>query len=136
MAINSISVRLGFEPQALSRLSALLYREDLSPESILVSLEADGYLAHIIVSDSEKLVTLLTSHNFSHEARPVLAAAIPDQPGGLHVILKILDRAAIRVNRVYPTLSQFGRGDYLILDIDDIDQARELLKENWIHLAE
>ncbi len=135
MAINMISVKLGLEPQALTRFSALLYREDLSPESLFVSLTTAGYLARVIVADPEKLLTLLTSHSLSHEVRPVLAAAIPDHPGGLHVILKILDRAAIRINHIYPTLSRFGPGDYLILDVDDLDQAMELLEENWIHLA-
>lgn len=136
MYVHQISVRLGDEPLALSKLTGLLYREDLHPESILVSRAADDLFCYIATADPEKLRSLLTSHNIPHQAKPVLAVKIPEHPGGLSTIFKILDKNAVTINHLYPTLSSSGQADFLILDVDKVSDVRQLLEENWIDAAD
>lgn len=135
MSLHQISIRLGDEPLALSKLTGLFYREDLHPESIFVSRGPDGLFCHIAVTDSEKLRSLLSSHNIPHQVTPALAVIIPEHPGGLHAILNILDKNSLKINHIYPALSSSGQTNFLVCAVDDTDQLKKLLEENWIDLA-
>ncbi len=136
MPVHQISVRLGDEPLALSRLTSLLYREDLHLISMLVSRGADGLFCHIATANAEKVTSLLKSHHIFHQEKPLLVVKIPKHPGGLHTIINILRKNDVVINHLYPAWSSSGQTDLLIIALDDTDRVRQLMEENWIDLID
>jgi hypothetical protein len=54
----------------------------------------------------------------------------------MNAILKPLAKAEINIHYLYTTINRIGKETIVILGVDKIDSAREILRENWIHMIE
>jgi hypothetical protein len=63
----------------------------------------------------------------------VLAAETPHHAGGLKAILEPLSRARVNVEYLYPCI-QTGESTILIMGTDQVEQAVDALKKDWIRL--
>ncbi|MDD4997146.1 MAG: hypothetical protein PHI99_03290, partial [Syntrophales bacterium] len=79
---------------------------------------------------------VLESYGFDYEVTPVLAAEVPLHSGGMNAILKPLAKAEINILYLYTSINRIGKETIVILGTDKLDDAREVLKQNWIHLIE
>jgi hypothetical protein len=61
---------------------------------------------------------------------------VPDQPGGLHRILGILDGAAINVEYMYAFVQQSGNNAVMIFRFDQIDEAVQVLENNGVKVLD
>ncbi len=134
MAIKQVSVNLGNLPGAISRLSTLLYREDLPYQALHISSHPEGIKAHLVSRSTDRLISFFTSYNFSFTEEPVIAALIPAHPGGLHAILRLLDRADLIIHRLYPARIGEGTAEAVIIETDNPALAETVLKESWIEI--
>jgi hypothetical protein len=57
---------------------------------------------------------------------------VPDKPGGLHSILKMLSGHGINVEYMYAFVQQSNQAATIIFRFDRTDQAIEVLKQNGI----
>ncbi len=64
----------------------------------------------------------------------ILAALIPAHPGGLHAILRLLDRADLIIHRLYPARIGEGTAEAVIIETDNPALAETVLKESWIEI--
>jgi hypothetical protein len=124
MAVKQISVLLGNVPGTLGRLTNILDKEDITAKALLAA------------SAAERAAAILDSFGFNYELTPVLAAEVPLHPGGMNAILKPLSKAEINIHYLYTTINRIGKETIVILGVDKIDSAREILRENWIHMIE
>jgi hypothetical protein len=62
----------------------------------------------------------------------VIAAHVPNHPGGLSTILQLLHSAKIDILHLYPCIEAQDRA--LILEVDKTNEAVMVLKNNWINL--
>ena len=136
MAVKQISVTLGNVPGTLSRLTNILDKEDITAKALLAASAAESSTVRMVVNDPERAAAILESFGFNYEVSPVLAAEVPLHPGGMNAILNPLNRAEINIHYLYTTINRIGRETIVILGTDNLDQAREVLKRNWIHLIE
>ncbi|MCU0848504.1 MAG: hypothetical protein MUD12_11515 [Spirochaetes bacterium] len=58
--------------------------------------------------------------------------AAPDHPGGLNAILRSLIEAKVNIDAMYPFIYLKGDEAILILDVDKIKEAKEVLKKHWV----
>jgi hypothetical protein len=63
----------------------------------------------------------------------VLAVETPNHPGGLNAILKPLREVFINVNYLYTCLGT-GENTVLIVGVDKMGEAVQILKKNWVHM--
>jgi len=136
MAVKQISVLLDNVPGTLSKLANILDSEDITPKAILSASTAENSMVRLVVSDPERAAAILESFNFNYEMTPVLAAEVPLHPGGMNTILKHLAEAEINIHYLYTTINRIGRETIVILGVDKIEEAREVLQQNWIHLID
>ncbi|MHB8769461.1 MAG: acetolactate synthase [Syntrophales bacterium] len=136
MAVTQISVLLGNVPGTLSRLTNILDREDITAKALLAASAAENSTVRMVVNDPERAATVLESFRFDYEITPVLAAEVPLHPGGMNAILNPLAKADINVLYLYTTINRIGKETIVILGVDKIEAAREVLRQNWIHLIE
>ena len=136
MAVKQISVTLGNVPGTLSRLTNILDREDITAKALLAASAAESSTVRMVVNDPERAAAILESFGFNYEITPVLAAEVPLHPGGMNAILNPLNKAEINVHYLYTTINRIGKETIVILGTDKLDEAREVLQRNWIHLIE
>ncbi|MFB3925253.1 MAG: amino acid-binding protein [Syntrophales bacterium] len=132
MAVQQISVKLENVPGALARLVDILDNEDISTKAIAAASVAEDSMVRLIVNDPQKAVTILESFHFNYEVSPVLAVEVPCHPAGMNAIVKPLRDADINIHYIYTTIERIGKETILIIGVDKLDEASEILKQNWI----
>ena len=136
MAVKQISVTLDNVPGTLSRLTNILEKEGIAVKAVLAVTAADNGTVRMVVNDPERAAAILESFGFNYEVTPVIAAEVPLHPGGINAILNPLTKAEINIHYLYTTINRIGKETIVILGVDKIDEAREVLRWNWIHLIE
>ncbi len=136
MPVKQISVLLGNVPGTLSRVTNILDKEDITTKALLAASAAESSTVRLVVSDPDRAAAVLESYGFDYEVTPVLAAEVPLHSGGMNAILKPLAKAEINILYLYTSINRIGKETIVILGTDKLDEAREVLKQNWIHLIE
>jgi hypothetical protein len=134
MRIKQISVVLENIPGKLSGLSDVLGAEGINIRAITVADTSDLTTVRMIVDDPAKAVLVLESKGYNIRQREVLAVETPDHPGGLNAVLRPLRDAQINVHYLYPYIGRIKDNAILILGVDKIDEALQILTQNWVHL--
>ena len=136
MAVKQISVLLENIPGTLAKLSHILDLEDISIKAVSTASTTESSMIRLVVNDSDRAAALLSSFNFNFEITPVLAAEVPLHAGGMNAILKPLSKAEINIHYLYTTINRIGKETIIILGVDKLEEAREVLEQNWIHLID
>ncbi len=136
MAVKQISVLLDNVPGSLSRLTNILDKSDITPKAMLSASTAESSTVRLVVNEPERAAAILESFHMNYELTPVLAAEVPLHHGGMNAILKPLAGADINIHYLYTTINRIGMETIVIIGVDKIEEAREVLKRNWIHLIE
>ncbi len=136
MAVKQISVLLGNVPGSFAKLSHILDLEDISTKAVSAASTTGSSMVRLVVNDPDRAAALLSSYNFNFEITPVLAAEVPLHTGGMNAILKPLSNADINIHYLYTTINRIGKETILILGVDKLEDAKEVLEQNWIHLID
>jgi hypothetical protein len=136
MAVKQISVLLDNVPGSLAKLSHILDSEDISIKAVSTASTTESSMVRLVVNDSDRAAALLSSFNFNFEITPVLAAEVPLHAGGMNALLKPLSKAEINIHYLYTTINRIGKETIVILGVDKLEAAREVLEQNWIHLID
>ena len=136
MAVKQISVLLGNVPGSFAKLTHILDLEDISTKAVSAASTTGNSMVRLVVNDPDRAAALLSSYNFNFEITPVLAAEVPLHTGGMNAILKPLSNADINIHYLYTTINRIGKETILILGVDKLEEAREVLEQNWIHLID
>jgi hypothetical protein len=132
MTVKEIVLGVKNRPGELSRIIGHLYENDVKVPAFWVGTENRKATLRFIASDPEAALSVLTGLGFKAKTMDVIAARVPDHPGGLNAILKLLYSANIDILHIYPCLET--RDPILILEVDKTKQAVKVLKNNWISL--
>jgi hypothetical protein len=133
MPVKQITVSLENVPGKLSEISGYLGENGINIIALSVADTADLSAVRFVVNDPEKASNILRSYGFPIKVSDVLAVETPNHPGGLNAILKPLKQVSINVNYLYTSLGGAGK-TVVIVGVDKIDEAVQVLKKNWVHL--
>jgi len=133
MPVKQITVSLENVPGKLSEVSGYLGENGINIIALSVADTADLSAVRFVVNDPEKASNILRSYGFPIKVSDVLAVETPNHPGGLNAILKPLKQVSINVNYLYTSLGGAGK-TVVIVGVDKIDEAAQVLKKNWVHL--
>jgi len=136
MSVKQISVLLDNVPGSFARLTHILDLEDISTKAVSAASIAEDSRVRMVVNDPERAAAVLESYNLNFEVTPVLAVEVPLHSGGMNAILKPLSKAEINIHYIYTTINRIGKETILIIGVDKLDEAREILSDNWIHLID
>lgn len=136
MSIKQISVLLENKPGRLAKVSELLGKEGINIRAISVADTADFGIVRFIVDDTEKAMRILSTTGLPVKESEVIAVETPDHPGGLASVLKPLNEANINVEYLYTSLQHHGENAILIMKVDRMEEAIEVLKKNWFKIVE
>ena len=132
--LKQISVFLPNEPGILAKFTKVLMEKEINMRAISVAETADFGILRILVDKVDKCIEILKANNYLVTTTDVIAIDVPDKPGALHEIVTILGENNINIEYLYSTLVKAEA--IIVLRIDNIDKAIEVLKKNGVKLIE
>lgn len=132
MTVKQIVLGVKNEQGELSRIVGRLNENDIRLAAFWVGTDEKKAILRFIASDLEAAKSVLIGMGFKAKVTDVIAAQVPDHPGGLKTILNLLDSAGIDIHHIYPCLQT--QDPILILEVDKTQQAVRVLQDNWINL--
>lgn len=117
MTINQLSIFIENQKGALAKITGLLAEKSIDIRAMSLAETQNFGVLRLIVSDTEAAAEVLREQNIVFHLTKVLAAAVPDKPGGLAQILKILADNNIDITYMYAFLAVSGSYATVVLRI-------------------
>ena len=137
MSIKQISVFLENNCGSLDAMASLLARNGIDLRALSLAETKDFGIARMIVDDAFSTVNVLQRNDFIAKYTPVLAYAVPDEPGGLSKLLSAFTAAQVNIEYMYAFLGSQDGHAYMIFRVPDADAAEAALaKAGWKALSQ
>ncbi|MBM4270912.1 MAG: hypothetical protein FJ139_01945 [Deltaproteobacteria bacterium] len=135
MAVMQISVQLPNVPGSLTKLIDVLDKESITIKAVLAASSLEDSIIRLVVNNPQRAAAVFDSAHIKYELTPVLALEVPAHTAGLNAIIKPLSKAEINILYLYTTIDRIGKETIVILGVDKIDEATEVLKQHWINFV-
>ncbi len=134
--LKQISVFLPNQVGTLFKLTQILMDNDINMRAISVAETADFGILRVLVDQNktEECVKVLKAENYLSLITEVIAVDVPDKPGALHDITRILAEERVNIEYLYSTLVK--EKAIIVIRVDDIDKAVNILKKKGVKLIE
>ena len=132
MTIQQLSVFLENRAGQLAEITEILAEHGIDLRAIHIAETTDYGVLRLITSAPPEAANILLEKGCVLSMTPVLAAAVPDKPGGLAKLLSVVAQAGIDVEYMY---SMFGNGNgmaYMIFRVADLERLESVLTANGI----
>lgn len=126
--VRQYTVFLPNVPGALSKFVELFANEGINIIGIASEIRDDSGVVRVAVDTDRKVSHVLTGAGFTTIETPMLSLVLPDKPGQMLHLTKLLGEHSINITTVYGT-AMGGSSSRLLLNASDIDKALEILKE-------
>ena len=134
MTISQLSIFAENKPGTIYEITRTIADAGVDIRALSVADTQDFGILRLIVSDIEKSRQALNEDNCVVSVTQVIGVAVPDKPGGLADVLKILKDADINVEYVYAFITISGKNACVVLRVGDNEKAVEILKEAGVEL--
>ena len=131
MAITQLSVFLENTAGTLYDAVTAITEAGVNIRALSVADTKDFGILRIIVSDTEKTKAALDKNLLVKET-PVIAVRMNDKEGALRDVLHILREDNVNVEYVYAFTGITQGNAYVVLRVDDTDEAEKILAKNNI----
>jgi len=128
--VRQLSVFIANESGRVSEVTRMLGEGGVNIRGFSVSDTADYGILRLVVDQPDEAHDLLRGTGFTVKETEVICIDLPDQPGGLAGILKIVSDAGVNIEYVYSLI-----GTYVVLNVADADRALSLLKDKPVRLV-
>lgn len=136
MRVEQISVFLENKAGRLAEVTGVLAAAGVSIRALSLADTSDFGVLRLIVDDSAGATDALRKGGFTVGKTDVVAVEVEDQPGGLHRILTVLDRAGVNVEYMYAFVSKAGDTAVMVFRFDNPEQALGVLGDHGIRVLE
>jgi hypothetical protein len=127
MKLEQISIFLENKSGRLAEVTSILAAAGINIRALSLADTADFGVLRLLVNDSERARQVLKASGFTVSKTEVIAVAVPDRPGGLAEILRLLDGAGINVEYMYAFVQRAGDNAIIIFRFDELDKATQVL---------
>lgn len=135
MKAEQISIFLENRAGRLAEVTKVLSDASINIRALSLADTSDFGILRLIVDDFDKAKTVLKENGFTVGKTNVVAVEVPDQPGGLHKLLEVLNARSINVEYMYAFVTQSGKNALMIFRFDRTDQAIETLKDEGMKIV-
>ncbi len=131
MAITQLSALLENTPGTLYQAVSTISDAGINLRALSVADTRDFGILRVIVSDVEKTKEVLSDSTICTETK-VIAAKMSDQAGALKKILAVIQETGVNIEYVYAFTSPVAGSAYVVLRVDDVEGAEEVLARRGI----
>ena len=122
--------RLGW----MARITRALADANINIRWVTIATSGAFGVIKLLVDKGDAAVSALQKEGFALSLLEVLAVEVPDQPGALHGIAELLARQRINVENSSGFVTQTHKKAVLLLEVTDLNHARETLTKQGLHL--
>lgn len=130
MNVKQLSVFIENKAGRVSEVTDVLGRAGVNIRGFSVSDTADYGIIRLVVNDPEAGMRALRDAGFTVKESEVICINLPDRPGGLASVLKVVSEAGVNIEYVYSLIST-----YVVINVADVDRALSLLKDAPVELV-
>jgi hypothetical protein len=134
MKVEQISVFLENKAGRLAEVTRVLGEAGINIRALSLADTTDFGILRLIVDQYERARQVLKEKGFTVGKTEVVAVEVPDVPGGLSRVLRILAQAQINVEYMYAFVQHSGKNAVIIFRFDNLDDAIALLQKEGIHI--
>ncbi len=134
MSIKQISVFLENKKGRLIAITDCLSRNKINIRALSIADTADFGIIRMIVDNPQTAYEKLKEDGITVIESEVLAVQIPNQPGGMNNVLKLLWDAGINLEYSYAFFGNDPQYAILILKVDKKSEANAILEKGNIKL--
>jgi hypothetical protein len=135
MKITQISIFLENRKGRLHEVCSLLGSNGVNIRALTIAETESFGVLRIVVNKPEAAVKLLRENSFVANLTDVVAVEVPDKPGGLADVLKVLSENNVNVEYMYGFLEKSGSNAILVFRFEDTAYAQKVLAENKINVV-
>ncbi len=136
MTAEQLSIFLENKPEQLVKVTETLAEGGIDIRALSLADTQDFGIVRMLVSDCAKAKTLLNAKGMMSTITKVLCAEVPDHPGGLGEITRILSEAKINIDYLYACITLIGKSAYIVLHVSDEVAAQAALTAGGITLVD
>jgi len=129
MRVKQISVFLENKAGRLWELTETLKEKGLNIRALSLADTTDFGILRMIVNRPDEAFSALKEKGFSAAATEVLAVEIPDRPGGLAGVLKVLAGEGINVEYMYAFVEKKAGNAAVVIRVEEIERAAAVLAD-------
>ncbi len=129
MKVEQISIFLENRPGSLENTMKVIADAGINIRALSLADTTDFGILRLIVNDVDRAKQVLKENSITVGRTEVVAVEVPDRPGGLHSILKLLSEKNINVEYMYAFVEKSGENAVMIFRFDNIDGAIDALQQ-------
>ncbi len=134
MYVKQISVFIENTPGRLADFTRLLGEHQIDLVSLSIADTTNFGILRGIVKDYERAEKLIAEAGYTVRLTDVLAASVPDVPGGLAKVLGMLSENGISIEYLYSFVRNAGKNALIIFRVEELDRAAQVLGDNGVRL--
>jgi hypothetical protein len=128
--VKQLSVFIENKAGRVSEVTDVLGRNGVNIRGFSVSDTADYGIVRLVVDDPEVGKTALQAAGFTVKESDVICIDLPDVPGGLAGVLRVVSDAGVNIEYVYSLIAT-----NVVINVADVDKALELLRDQPVQLV-
>ena len=132
MLVKQLSIFLENKKGRFTEITTILGNAGINMTAFTVAENSDFGIVRLLVSDPEKAREVLKENKYAVSVTDVICLRMPNEPGMLSQILKIVTQADIFVEYMYAF--SFGQGALVIIRPDSLEKTLSVLSENKVEL--
>lgn len=136
MAIKQLSIFVENKQGSLHDITDALAKEGINLRSMCVADTSNYGIVRIIADDPDKAKALLDKDGHAANVRLINAFAVPDRPGGLAEVLRLLEGNGVNIDYMYALITSEEGKAYSVMRTGDTEQTDRILTENGIELLD
>ena len=134
MKLEQLSIFLENRSGRLAEIMGALAGAGVNIRALSLADTADFGILRLIVDKIDQAKQALKGSGFTLGKTEVLALEVPDRPGGLAEILRILGKAGINVEYMYAFVQRSLDNAIVIFRFDELDRAIQALTAAGIRI--
>ncbi len=132
MKIRQISVFLENRPGRLSALCRTLADAGVNLSTLTLAETGEFGLLRLITPDVDKARRVVETAGYAVTVTEVVALQVPDRPGGLASVLRVIESAGISVEYMYAFAMRTGGDAIMIFRFGQMDRAIAALQAGGV----
>jgi hypothetical protein len=134
MKVEQISIFIENKSGRLAEVTRVLSEKQVGIRALSLADTSDFGVLRLLVDNTDLALETLKQEGFTVSRTEVVAVEVPDQSGGLHRILQVLDVAQVNIEYMYAFAERNADNAVIIFRFDEIDQAIRVLQKQGINV--
>ncbi|MEN6306135.1 MAG: ACT domain-containing protein [Anaerohalosphaeraceae bacterium] len=135
MKLTQISVFLENRKGRLFEICSKLGQSGVNIRALTIAETETFGVLRMIVDKPDAAVKMFQQNNITANRTEVVAVEVPDKPGGLAEVLKVLTEANVNVEYMYGFMEKASEKALMVFRFDDSEKAAKVLTAAGVNVV-